>query len=104
MEVFMSAGGMDAARRMDIVYAGSLAPFASHAGAIVEAIYSELPGMYVTLVPSFIGDMCTKFLSVEDRELAINHHPFSTSTVPPFISSARRRRTASPVPWIGSPR
>ncbi|KAK1653335.1 hypothetical protein QYE76_071140 [Lolium multiflorum] len=76
MEVFMPAGDMDAARRMAMVYIDSLAPFASPAGAIAEAIYSELPGLYVTLVPSSIGDMYAKFLSVEDRELAINHQPF----------------------------
>ncbi|KAM0831390.1 hypothetical protein ACQ4PT_065557 [Festuca glaucescens] len=75
-EVFMPPGDMDAARRMVVVYIDNLAPFSSPAGAIAEAIFNELPGLHVSMVGSSIGDMYAKFLSPEDRELAMLHQPF----------------------------
>ncbi|KAM0930860.1 hypothetical protein ACQ4PT_000750 [Festuca glaucescens] len=75
-EVFMPPGDMDAARHMAIVYIDNLAPFSSPAGAIAEAIFNELPGLHVSMVGSSIGVMYAKFLSPEDRELAMLHQPF----------------------------
>jgi hypothetical protein len=75
-EVFMPPGDVFAARCMAVAYVESLPPFTSPGAAIAEAIFSELPGIHVTLVPSSLGDMYAKFLSEEDRELAILHQPF----------------------------
>ncbi|KAM0865742.1 hypothetical protein ACQ4PT_043064 [Festuca glaucescens] len=75
-EVFMPPGDMDAARRMAVVYIDNLAPFSSPTGTIAEAIFNELPGLHVSMVGSSIGDMYAKFLSPEDRELAMLHQPF----------------------------
>jgi hypothetical protein len=76
LEVFMPPGDMEAARRMAVVYIDSLPPFTSPAGACAEAIFAELPGLHVTMVGSSLGDVYARFLSEEDRELALLHQPF----------------------------
>jgi hypothetical protein len=75
-EVFMPPGDMFAARCMAVAYVESLLPFTSPGAAIAEAIFTELPGLHVTLVPSSLGDMYAKFLSEEDRELTVLHQHF----------------------------
>jgi hypothetical protein len=75
-KVFMPPGDMDAARRMAVVYIDNPPPFLSTAAAIAEAISVELPGLHVTMVPSSLGDMYAKFLSVDDRQIAIDQQPF----------------------------
>ncbi|KAM0919124.1 hypothetical protein ACQ4PT_008507 [Festuca glaucescens] len=67
---------MAAARCMAVAYVENLPPFFSPGAAIAEAIFSELPGLQVALVPSSLRDMYVRFLSEEDRELAVLHHPF----------------------------
>ncbi|KAM0923952.1 hypothetical protein ACQ4PT_005191 [Festuca glaucescens] len=76
IEVFMPLGDMDAARCMAVVYIDSLPPFASLAGVFAEPIFAKLPGLHVTMAASSIGDMYARFLSEDDKELAILHQPF----------------------------
>jgi hypothetical protein len=76
LEVFMPPGDMEAARRMAVVYIEGLPPFSSPSSAFAEAMFLELPGLYVTGVGSSIGDLYAKFQSEEDRELAMLHQPF----------------------------
>nr|XP_051222002.1 uncharacterized protein LOC127340271 [Lolium perenne] len=99
-EVFMPPDDMFTARCMAVAYVELLPPFTSPGAAIAEAIFTELPGLHVTLVPSSLGDMYAKFLSEEES------WPFSTSlstlTGLPFALCARRKPTASPVTCSGS--
>jgi hypothetical protein len=75
-EVFMPPGDMAATRCMAVAYVDNLPPFFSPGSAIAEAIFFELPGLQVVLVPSSLGYMYVRFLSEEDRELAVLHQPF----------------------------
>jgi hypothetical protein len=72
----MPPGDMVAARRMAVVYIEGLPPFSFPSSAFAEAMFLELPGLYVTGVGSSIGDLYAKFQSEEDRELAMLHQPF----------------------------
>jgi hypothetical protein len=76
LEVFMPPGDMEAAHRMDVVYIEGLPPFSSPFAAFAEAMFLELPGLYVSGFGSSIGDLYAKFQSEEDREMAMLHQPF----------------------------
>jgi hypothetical protein len=53
----MPPGNVFAARCMAVAYVESLPPLTFPGATIAEAIFSELPGLHVSLVPSSLGDM-----------------------------------------------
>ncbi|KAM0827544.1 hypothetical protein ACQ4PT_068131 [Festuca glaucescens] len=100
-EVFMPPGDMEAARRMAVVFIDALPPFTSPSSAFAEAIFTELPGLHVTGVGSSIGDLYARFLSEDDRELAMLHQPFHLDGATfRLVREEEADRIPCDMPWV----
>jgi hypothetical protein len=97
----MLPGDMEATRRMAVVFIDALPPFTSPSSAFAEAIFTEIPGLHVTSVGSSIGDLYVRFLSEEDRELAMLHQPFHLDGATfRLVREEEADRIPCDMPWV----